>query len=307
MIDKFLAYLKTEKNYSPHTLIAYRKDIDDLAAYIEGTLSLNLEEPASIRRIKNRHLRGWMKQLSTEEKSFRTIARKLAAVKSFFKYLHRSELIEANPASKVVVPSFEKKLPSLLKVKEAQTLFSEIEFEQTFEGQRDRLMMELLYGCGIRRSELISLAVKDIDFHLQQLRVLGKGNKERIVPFGKAVQRALNSYQAEAEAEGISLVNRLLVRKNGKALYPNLVYRRVGKYIKMVSYLKNVGPHVLRHSFATHLLDNGADLNAIKELLGHSSLAATQVYTHTTIEKLKKTYKQSHPRSSTINRNDYET
>ncbi|RMG69231.1 MAG: hypothetical protein D6722_10845, partial [Bacteroidetes bacterium] len=229
--------------------------------------------------------------------SYRSLARKLSAAKTYFRFLQQRGLLDNNPAATVTVPRYDKPLPAFLKESEAEALLDGKHFPAGFEGARDRLMLELLYGCGLRRAELISLRLADLDRYGRTLTVTGKGNKTRRLPYGQHVATALDTYLEAAQAEDVSLDQALLVRPNGAPLYPKLVYRLVRQYVGQVASLAHRGPHVLRHSYATHLLDRGADLNAIKELLGHSSLAATQVYTHNSISKLKRVHNQAHPRA----------
>lgn len=297
LLKKFQKYLKVEKQFSPHTLEAYTFDLNHLAEFLETEYEYDLFGGDDLSQISHRQLRAWMGALMEEGLKARSVARKLSSAKRFFRYLQKEELIEANPAKRVKMPRFERKLPAYLKEQETEYLFDKLEFPNNFEGKRDRAMLELLYGCGLRRSEVVKLKAGDLDIFNRSVRVSGKGNKERLVPYGHHVAAALQAYLLEVEEAGLKLQAGLFVRGDGKAIYPQLVYRVVRKYLEQVSSLQQKSPHVLRHTFATHLLDNGADLNAIKELLGHSSLAATQVYTHNSIAKLKKVFHQAHPRA----------
>jgi integrase/recombinase XerC len=296
--EKFLDYLKIEKQYASHTLEAYERDLRMLGEFLASEFELGLFQAADVKRISHRMLRAWMGELLSKGLTSRTVARKLSASRTYFAWLRRQELMEANPAKALKLPGVEKKLPAFLKERETEHLFEEIEFPDTWEGARDKCMLEVLYGCGLRRAELIGLQWADIDMYEKNMLVRGKGNKERMLPFGKAVKLAIETYLSKIEEAGISLDLAFFVRGNGKPLYPMLVYKMVNHYLAMVSSLHQKSPHVLRHTFATHLLNNGADLNAIKELLGHSSLAATQVYTHNSISKLKSIHKQAHPRAT---------
>ncbi|MEL6843461.1 MAG: tyrosine-type recombinase/integrase, partial [Bacteroidota bacterium] len=244
-----------------------------------------------------KHLRAWMGALIEEGLKARSVSRKLSSAKRYFRYLQREGIVEINPAKRIKVPRFEKKLPAFLKESETEQLFDLLEFPDSFEGKRDRAMLELLYGCGLRRSEIVGLRFTDLDTFKRSVRVRGKGNKERIIPYGKHVEAALQAYVDTVEVANLTQQNALFMRPSGEAIYAQLLYRVVRKYLNQISSLQQKSPHVLRHTFATHLLDHGADLNAIKELLGHSSLAATQVYTHNSIGKLKKVFHQSHPRA----------
>ena len=302
--EKFRIYLKVEKQCAAHTLRAYLTDLDELAAYLQALREIDLYEETGICTLTHRDLRGWMGALREKGLSARSIARKLSAAKSYCAFLQKAGRLESNPAARLKLPQFDRRLPAFLKEAETEHLLDSVEFPDTFEGLRDKCMLELLYGCGLRRSELLSLRLSDIDRYNRSLRVQGKGNKDRILPFGKHVAAAIEAYINRASAESHSLQMRFFITRQGKPAYPNMVYRIVQKHLSQVSSLAQKSPHVLRHTFATHLLDRGADLNAIKELLGHESLAATQVYTHNTISKLKSVHKQAHPRAITSNSNE---
>ncbi|WNJ19234.1 tyrosine-type recombinase/integrase [Pontibacter sp. G13] len=295
---KFQQFLKVERQYAPNTQKAYLRDLADFDAWLESQAMGSLFDEEGILAITHRHIRSWMGELLHAGISRRSVARKVSTLKTYFQFLQRQELITRNPANRVKVPKFDKKLPVFLKETETESLFDVFTFDNSFEGIRDRCMLEILYGCGLRKSELINLRIIDVDVHERSIKVLGKGNKERILPYGKHVAEALKRYLAAAEGDGIELSENLFVRKSGEKLYPKLLYNIVRKYLQQVSVQNQKSPHVLRHTFATHLLDHGADLNAIKELLGHSSLASTQVYTHNSIQKLKSVHKQAHPRAS---------
>lgn len=294
--EQFLQYGRHSKGFSPHTLAAYRRDLDSLQTFLEAK-GLSVDAPATVGRIDHRHLRSWLAWLMREGLSARSSARKLASAKSFFKYLHRQGIIEANPAEKVRTPKFGQQLPAFVPETELSRLLDDIAWPDDFEGKRDRCLLELLYGCGLRRAELIGLTPSDIDLYQQQLRVRGKGNRERILPFGKALSQQLAAYQAAREAAGYGQKSPFFLRKNGEPVYPTLLQRVLYRYLSLIDAPSQKSPHVLRHSFATHLLDRGADLQAIKELLGHRSLAATQVYTHNSLAKLKRIHEQAHPRA----------
>ncbi len=295
-LTEFLTYLAQERQYSSHTLIAYETDLKQLDAYLVSEFQISLFEGATIHNINHKLLRRWIGRLLELKQSEKSISRKVSAAKSYFNFLQRSELLTSNPAKMVSVPKSEKKLPSYLREAEASALFETLEFPATFEGKRDQCILEILYGCGLRRSELIKLKRSDVDLYNMQLTILGKGRKMRIVPFGKHVNTALRTYISIAQEKEISVDEHFFVRSNGESLYPKWVYRKVHRYLTQICTLHKCSPHVLRHSFATHLLDRGADLNAIKEMLGHSSLAATEVYTHNTIQKLKNIHSQAHPK-----------
>lgn len=300
LITQFLQYLQTQKNYSEHTINAYRRDLGELQEFLLAHYSREgIEGVDSAENVSYKQIRGWLASLLKSGQSPRTAARKLATVKSFFNYLHRQQLIAANPAEKVQSPKFSKKLPAFVTEKEVQKMLDDIEFEDSFEGVRDRCILEVLYGCGLRRAEIISLNTSDINLYQEQLKVRGKGSKDRIVPFGKAVATAIETYLAARNLAGHEEKSFFFLRKNGESIYPSLLYRVTRRYMGMIDSPQQKSPHVLRHSYATHLLNEGADLQAIKELLGHSSLAATQVYTHHSLARLKSIHKQAHPRSET--------
>lgn len=293
----FETYLRTERNLSSHTVDAYRRDLHDLAQFLQSKEQPSPFTSAGLQNLHHRDLRLWVGELMQQKLKASSISRKVSAVRSYLDHWQRQGLLAHNPARKLHLPKVKRSLPAFLKESETEHLLDGIEYPETFEGRRDRCMLELLYGCGLRRSELIGLQTTNITFDPPTLRVRGKGNKERFVPFGPTLSAVLRQYLSHAREEGISLHQALLVRPGGEPLYPKLVYRRVQQYLDQVSSLHQKSPHVLRHTYATHLLDQGADLNAIKELLGHQSLAATQVYTHNSIRKLKAVYKQAHPRA----------
>lgn len=294
---QFQRYISVERRYSPLTETAYLTDLDQFADWVSKELDLDVFTPADTARISHKNIRAWMASLLESGHSTRTVGRKVSTLKTFFSFLQKSKIVSSNPAARVKLPGFEKKLPAFLKESETENLFDQIPFPDDFDGMRDRAILELFYGCGLRRAELISLRQTDLNTYDRTIRVTGKGNKERILPFGKNVEAALARYLQAVETAGHSEVAHLFMRKGGEPLYPKLIHRIVGKYLSQVTSLARKSPHILRHTFATHLLDNGADLNAIKELLGHSSLAATQVYTHNSISKLKAVHTQAHPRA----------
>ncbi|MEQ8908453.1 MAG: tyrosine-type recombinase/integrase [Vicingaceae bacterium] len=289
-ISEFLIYLEKERRYSRHTLKAYQTDLEQL----QGFLTEEFDEP-SIEKCSPQMLRTWLVSLMEKELSSKTVNRKISSVKTFFNYLRRKKVIKLSPTSKVSSPKVEKSLPHYVKANEMDHLLDSIEFTNDFPGQRDRLILELLYATGIRLSELIKLKESNLDFGANTLKVLGKRNKERIVPLSQGLAAALRQYLVLKN--GVQQTPYLFVTDKGKKLYSKFVYRKVNSYLGLVSTIKKKSPHVLRHTFATHMLNNGADLNTIKEILGHANLSATQVYTHNSIEKLKNIYKQAHPRA----------
>ncbi len=288
----FLDYIKNEKRYSKNTVIAYGKDLDQFLEFVSRKLVV-----FCIKDIDRKIVRDWVVVLASNGATSITIKRKLSTLKSFFRFLMRENIVEKSPMDGVVVPKIGRKLPVFVSEENMEKLEYEGGFSDDFPGYRDRLIIEMLYQTGMRRSELVGLRLRDVDFMRMELRVLGKGNKERIVPFEVGLKRLMDDYMCIRKEEVNPDNDYLFVTPKGKPIYDKLVYRVVKKYLSGVTTQKKRSPHVLRHSFATHLLNNGAELEAIKELLGHANLAATQVYTHNSFEKLKKVFKQAHPRA----------
>jgi integrase/recombinase XerC len=289
--SSFLKYIEFEKRFSPHTLTAYKSDLAQFEEFLFKTYEIS-----SFAEVNAQHIRSWMVQLMQCRISTRSINRKLSSLKSFFKFLKQRGQLEKNPMSKIIAPKSGKRLPVFVNKDQMDMLFENVDFGEGFEGMRDKTIMELLYATGMRRSELIELELKDIYFENSSIKVLGKGNKERLIPMTWKIEKVLKAYLSERE-KLFPERKALFLTNKGQVLYPKLVYNLVKKYVSLVTTLDQRSPHVMRHSFATHLSDNGADLNAIKDLLGHSSLAATQVYTHNSIEKLRKVYEQAHPKA----------
>ena len=292
MIDTFLQYLKFEKRVSPHTLLAYQKDLDQFQSFLSQTFPEEKVESAS-----HGLIRSWIINLTEEELEPRSINRKIACLRSFYKFLQRQEIISTNPMLKIRVLKSKKGLPSFVKEGEMVKLLDSLTFENTFDGWRDKIILELFYSTGIRLSELIHLKDSKVDLNRHTIKVLGKRNKERIIPFPSSLVSIIETYRSFRDKE-IPMNNELLlVTEKGEACYPVMIYRIVNKYLNLYTTTDKKSPHVLRHSYATHLLNKGAEINAVKDLLGHSSLAATQVYTHNSIEKLKKAFKKAHPKA----------
>lgn len=299
-IDKYLRYLKIERNASPHTITSYETDLSQFLTFCSAHFEEEEEElnPNLIERIT---IRLWLGELSERGLAKSSIARKVAAVRSFFKYCFKRGMVEQNPAHLLIVPKKDQPLPKTANAEDLSRMM-ELAEGNTPESAQDRAILELLYGTGIRLSELISMNEEDINFTLNQIKVLGKGAKQRIVPIGKrakeALQRHLNTktelYGERTDEDAFSAV---FLAANGQRIYPRAVQRLVKDYLQRASEVTQKSPHVLRHSFATHLLDRGADIRVIKELLGHANLAATQVYTHTSVERLKNVYELAHPRA----------
>ena len=289
-LHSFFDYLTYEKKYSIHTITSYKNDLHQFIEFINPQKE---EFPAV--EINYQHVRAWVANLIKHKISARSVNRKLSSLKSFFKYLQRLKIIEINPLSKISGPKTPKRLPVFIDENHMVNLFSDVKFEEGFNGQRDQLILDLLYQTGIRRSELTHLKESDIDLFNSTIKVLGKRNKERIIPISLPLKRNLESYLKVKEELNLSNMM-LLVSEKGNTLSEQAVYKSVKKYLAQITTIQKKSPHVLRHTFATHLLNNGADINAVKDLLGHANLSATQVYTHNTIDKLKKSYKQAHPR-----------
>lgn len=292
-IQQFLNYLTFQKRYSRHTILSYQNDLTSFFEFIFLQYNIN-----NLKEITTPLVRTWLASLKENKASSKTINRKISSLKSFFKYQLRINAIEASPVSVISTLKVNRRLPSFIDQKEVKNLLDNDFFPDTFEGKTIYLVIELLYQTGIRRSELINLKERHVDKYSNTIKVLGKGNKERLIPINQQLLGDIEEYISERKTRfSGSEESVLLVNKKGKPLDPKSVYNIVKSNLGKVSTSKAKGPHVLRHSFATHLTNNGAQINAIKELLGHSSLAATQIYTHNTIEKLKEIHKLAHPKS----------
>ncbi len=297
-IQQFINYLNYEKHFSGHTVLGYQNDLAQFSTFIKQ--QFEIESPLLI---SHQHIRTWLVDLMNNNIEPRSISRKLSALRSYFKYLIKEELIATNPVAKVQAPKVAKKLPSFIEEQNLSILFDqkvnnnqEEFFANDFEGQRNKLILLLFYTCGVRLSELIELKTSDFDSYRQTIKVLGKRNKERIIPITKELNLELQKYLVIKTQQGLNNEQIFALSSNNK-MYPKAVYNLVKRFLSMVTTIDKKSPHVLRHTFATHLLNKGADLNAIKELLGHASLAATQVYTHNSIERLKNIHKTRHPRA----------
>jgi integrase/recombinase XerC len=292
-ITSFIQYLTFEKQFSTHTISAYRVDLMQFSQYIQ--LQYETNHP---RFINHQMIRSWLVQLMHEKVSARSVNRKLSSLKSFYRFLMKEKVVSNNPLSKVQPPKTSKRLPVFVEEQHMNRLldYEDIAFDDDFAGKRNKLILILFYSTGIRLSELIGLKTADIDFTRDTLKVLGKRNKERIIPITAELKEELNHY-LQSRTDQCIQHEYLFTTDAGQKMYPKLVYNVVKKYLSLVTSIEKRSPHVLRHTFATHLLNKGADLNAIKELLGHANLAATQVYTHNSIERLKNIYKNKHPRA----------
>ncbi len=293
-IEKFLQYIKYEKGYSSHTFVSYETDLSQFRDFVESR-SIAFEPD----KIDASLIREWIVSLMESGTSASSVNRKLSSLKSFYRFLKQHNLVSYNPLKKIVAPKNKKQLPKFLKEDEMENLLDDYDglFESDFEGVRDKLMIEMFYSLGIRLSELIGIKDTDIDLNGKTVIITGKRNKQRLLPFGDNLKESLLEYMKIRNNTVCGHSGNFFIKEDGDNLYPMLVYRVVNKYITMVSSLSKRSPHVLRHTFATAMLNNGAELNAVKELLGHSTLAATEVYTHTTFEQLQKIYKQAHPRA----------
>lgn len=295
LIESFLQYIKYEKGYSSHTFVSYKTDLSQFEKFVMERYGMKEFVPENV---DSCWVREWIVSMMESGASASSVNRRLSALKSFYSYLRKNGVMKNNPMDQIVSPKRQKRLPTFLREDEMSELLSDVEvFETGFEGVRDKLIMETFYTLGIRLSELIGLRDSDIDLHAQTVLVNGKRNKQRYVPFGDSLKKSMLAYLSVRNEEIPVRSENFFLRPDGEPLYPMLVYRIVHKYISSVSTLSKRSPHVLRHTFATAMLNNGAELEAVKELLGHSNLAATEVYTHTTFEQLQKNYKLAHPRA----------
>jgi len=292
LIKSFLDYLRLELNRSENTVVSYEADLKEFEAYFKKT-----DEELEFTTLDADVVRNWMVHLMEAGKAASSVNRKLSSLRSFYRYLLRKGKVEHDPMLKVVGPKKKKPLPYFLKEKEMDRLLDETSFDEGFEGCRDRLILETFYVTGMRLSELIGLDDADVDFSARLIKVTGKRNKQRLIPFGNELEKDLLQYIKVRNETFPDGTEAFFVLKNGGRMYPEGVYRIVRRNLSMVVTLKKRSPHVLRHTFATAMLNGKAELRAVKELLGHESLATTEIYTHTTFEELKKVYEQAHPRA----------
>ncbi|MDB5230454.1 MAG: Tyrosine recombinase XerC [Chitinophagaceae bacterium] len=290
-IRSFLEYIQYEKRYSHHTLIGYETDLLQFQAYLRSQFEISDLPTAT-----STFIRSWLADLKEEKNQSKTINRKISTLKSFYKFLLRQKVITTSPMTVIISPKTGKKLPSFLAENEMEKLMENLEHTEDWDSLTKSLVIKLFYLTGMRVSELVGLEESQLDVAGKQVKVLGKGNKERIIPVSPELVLQLASYLDEKPVK-LDGVETVFVTENGKSLNTRYVYDFVKQYLGAVTTLQKKSPHVLRHTFATHLMNKGADLNAVKELLGHTSLAATQVYTHNTIEKLKEVYKNAHPKA----------
>jgi len=284
VLNEFFDFLKKERRVSVHTTRSYKSDLDQMISYMTGHYEEN-----DLCNVKSEWIRSWVVELMKQNKAPRSIHRKISSYRTFTKYARRKGLMDGNPVEGVVLPKLEKRLPNVVPEHAMSSLFDNDLFEDTWEGRRDKAIISLFYETGIRLSELISLRILDLDDQRQTLKVFGKGSKERQMPLLKETISLIQTHINERPFNS----SLLFITDRGKSLYSSFVYRKVNYYLREVSTLQKCSPHVLRHTFATHLLNRGAELAAVKELLGHSSLASTQIYTHNTTEKLKEMHKAS--------------
>lgn len=291
-VEKFLQYLQYEKNYSSHTVLSYKNDLSQFCQFLEMEFS-----SVDVEQVDSNHVRQWLMQLMSEGLNPRSVNRKISALKSFYKFLQHEGQVKRNPTKSIILPKSSKPLPSFFKERELDMVLANMYQGSDFEDCRNHLIINLFYETGVRVSELVNLKDSDIDYYKAYLKVIGKRNKERRIPIGQKLVVSIQKYVACRNSEIDIKPFYLLVRRDGRKMYSRLIYNVVHASMSQVSSLSKRSPHVLRHTFASTLLNNGADLNAVKELLGHSSLAATEVYTHTSFEQLYKIYKQAHPRA----------
>jgi integrase/recombinase XerC len=292
LVLRFYDYLKFEKRYSPNTVLAYQRDLSDWVLYLHSQLSTE-----SIEEVKPLMIRSWLASLKEQGITARTLVRKISTLKSFYKYLLKTGQVLSSPMSQVTTPKMGSRLPAFIKEEEALQLGALLSVTtEDWKTLNTRLLVSLFYTTGMRLSELIQLRESQVDLPRAQLKVLGKGKKERILPLTPEMVQLVIAYRAEKKTRFDNAEEWLLVTEKGKKLYPRYAWALVNKILGEATTVQQKSPHVLRHSFATHLLNNGADLNAVKELLGHSSLAATQVYTHNTIDKLRAVHRKAHPK-----------
>jgi integrase/recombinase XerC len=289
--ESFFNYLKFEKRNSPHTVVAYKIDLDQFVLFCTEMVG-----EFNVKRIDAKIIRSWIVQLMENDLSARSVNRKVTTIKSFFKFLLKEQIVENNPTTYLTLPKIRKKLPNFVEEKNLNHLLDDGFFQNDFTGVRDKLIITLLYGTGIRLAELLQLKDSDFETKNSMIRVLGKGKKERLIPYPASINQLIYQYLDVRDSKVGGKTEYLLVTEKGKPVYEKLIYRVVNNSLGKVTMLEKKSPHILRHTYATHLLNKGADLNAVKELLGHANLAATQIYTHTTFERLHDIYKQAHPR-----------
>jgi integrase/recombinase XerC len=296
MIDRFIQYIQYEKRYSLHTVSSYRIDLNQFRKYLRDEYSLE-----EMDRVTYQMVRSWLSSLMELKISARSVNRKKTTLQTFYKYLIKEGKISENPMNRVLSPKMSKRLPVYVEEAQMESLFDTdiVDFGEGFRAVRDQMILEMFYATGMRLSELVNLKDSDIDTGMMTIRIIGKRNKERIVPFANNLKNRIDRYREERNKilSGQNQNDFFFITDKGKKIYQKLAYRVVNYYLSLITSINKKSPHILRHTFATHMLNKGADLNAIKEFLGHANLSATQVYTHNTIEKLKTIYKQAHPKA----------
>ena len=291
-VQQFIQYLQFEKRYSQHTIVSYQNDLEQFCSYL-----ISFYDAPAVEAVKPAMVRSWLATMKAEENAAnKTLNRKISTLKSFFKFLMKNGVLQQTPMTTIISPKVSKRLPVFVEENDFKNNFSKLQFTDDHAGKTERVVLLLFYNTGMRLSELINLKESGVDWSYSHIKVLGKGNKERIIPVSHELLQELKTYIA-AKPAGSEEEAYVFVNSKGKRLAAKSVYNFINKHLTQVTTISQKSPHILRHTFATHLMNNGADLNAVKELLGHSSLAATQVYTHNTIEKLKEVYKLAHPKA----------
>ncbi len=291
--ERFIQYIQFEKRYSPHTVTSYNNDLNQFFLYIENEYQI-----FDIKDVNFLQIRSWLSKMIENNITTRTVNRKIATLKSFYKFLIIDGVLNENPMVKITTPKMSKLLPEFVEKEKMDLLLDKVDFGKDFVGVRNKLILEVFYMTGMRLSELVNLKISDVDISKNIIKVVGKRNKERIIPFSNSLTKQIEFYKKlREEILEANESNFFFLTDKGEKIYEKLIYRIINHYLSIVTTINKRSPHVLRHTFATHMLNNGANLNAIKELLGHANLSATQIYTHNTVEKLKKVYKQSHPKA----------
>lgn len=292
MTDSFLDYLRFERNYSEKTIVSYGTDLAKFEEFFNG-----VDENVDFTTVDADLVRAWMMNLMEQGYTSTSVNRKLSSLRSFYRFLLKKGVVQADPMLRIVGPKNKKPLPTFLKESEINRLLDDVPFKEDFTGCRDKMILEMFYATGMRLSELIGLNDVDVDFSASLIKVTGKRNKQRLIPFGEGLRQAMLAYLKIRDEAIPEKVEAFFVLPNGRRMYTTKVYQLVKRNLSKVVSLKKRSPHVLRHTFATSMLNNNAELGAVKELLGHSSLTTTEIYTHTTFEELKKVYEQAHPRA----------
>ena len=291
-IQPFIDFIQQEKRYSAHTIQSYTKDLEQFQVFCR--LQYQLED---IDQVTYQHIRSWIVHLMNEKIAPKSVNRKISTLRSYYKFCLKRQVISTNPVYGIQGPKAPKRNPVFVPETQMNTLFDQLQFPDDFEGHRDKMILELFYFTGMRKAELIGLRIKDVDFYQGTIKVLGKRNKERLIPATPVLLKSIEKYMAIRAAQEFARgTDCLFITSRGIPLAPRQVYTIVNKYLEAVTTVHKKSPHILRHTFATHMLNNGADINGIKEILGHSSLAATEVYTHNSFEKLKNIHKKAHPK-----------